>query len=106
ADVDRSLGAVELRVRFEEIERRADVSRGRRGSGRLVVPLPQPAPEPLAADGPGFAVLVDRNIDKGRAIGGVKQLPHQPCLVEHVGWQEFSSARGYPEGNCRWCQTA
>ena len=71
-DMDGPLRAVKLCARFQEIECRADVGGRRGGPGLLVVPLPQPTAKTLAADGPGFAVIVDWNIGKGGATGGMK----------------------------------
>src|SRR5262249_51601411 len=48
--------------------------RARGGPGRLVIALPQPKSKPLAADRPGFPVVVDQEISECRTSGGVEQL--------------------------------
>ena len=75
ADMDRPLGAVELRPRLEQIERRVE-----RRSARGVARSPRNSAAAArrrkrsAADRPGLAVTVDHEIGKGGAGGGVKQL--------------------------------
>ena len=54
---------------------RLTVSRcARRLPGRLAMAAAQPTVQPLAAYGPGFPVAIDRDVGKGGAGGGVKQL--------------------------------
>jgi hypothetical protein len=64
---------------------RLTVSRcARRLPGRLVMAAAQPTAQPLAAYGPGFPVAIDRDVGKGGAGGGVKQLARQPNRGEHI----------------------
>jgi hypothetical protein len=78
ADMDRAFGRVKLRPRFQQIELRGDNVRARNTSGGFVVTATQPAPETLAADGPGSPVTIDQEIGIGGAGGGVEGLAANP----------------------------
>jgi hypothetical protein len=65
ADVDPMLRTVELCPRFEQVERLADGRCARGLPGRRVTAAPQPTSKPFAADGPGFPVVIDRDVGKG-----------------------------------------
>src|SRR5262249_3169390 len=84
-EVNRPLRTVELCLRFEQIERRADRRRARGGPGQLVIASPQPKSKPLAADRPGFPVAVDHEISECRTSGGVEQLAARIDRGEHRG---------------------
>jgi hypothetical protein len=65
ANVDPMLRTVELCPRFEQVERRADGRCARGLPSRLVTAAPLPASKSFAADGPGFPVVIDRDVAKG-----------------------------------------
>ena len=48
------------------------VSQAAAHAGRFVMAPPQPTAKPFAADGPGFPVLIDRDIGEGGAAGRLK----------------------------------
>jgi len=50
----------------------AAVSQAAAHAGRFVMAPPQPTAKPFAADGPGFPVLIDRDIGEGGAAGRLK----------------------------------
>src|SRR6516164_850205 len=85
SEVNRPLRTVELCLRFDQIERRADRRGARGGPGRLVIASPQPKSKPFAADRPGFPVAVDQEISECRTSGGVEQLGARFDRGEHRG---------------------
>ena len=85
AGTDRPLGRVKLRAGFEQIERRPDGRRARRGPGRAVVAAPQPGSETFAANGPSFSVALCYEIGECDPAGSMKQLLTKHHNVEHIG---------------------
>ena len=73
SDVNRALRGVKLGARLKQIERRPDCLRARGASGLLIVSTSQPMSKLSAANGPGLAMAVDREIGEGGAVGVVKQ---------------------------------
>jgi hypothetical protein len=73
ADIDRPLGSIKLRARFELIERRPDRRRTRSAPGRLVVAAPQPGSETFAANRPSFSMAVCYEVGECDPAGSVKQ---------------------------------
>jgi hypothetical protein len=67
AEVDRALRSIELGARFEQIKNRSDRRRIQGLCGPLIVPTPQPSAKLPAANGPGFAMLVDLKVGVGDA---------------------------------------
>ena len=84
ADIDRALGSIKLRARFEEIERRPYHRRARSGPGRLVVAAPYPVSKMFAANGPSFSMALSYEIGECDPAGSVKQLLAENHLVQHV----------------------
>src|SRR5262249_21411465 len=99
ADVDRVLGSIKLRPRFQQIECGTDFRRARGLPGRLVIATPQPCPKPLAADRPRFSVAVDHDVGKGGAGGGVKQIITRPNVGEHVGGRQAGARVSTPSAS-------
>ena len=93
ADVDCPFRAVELRPRFEQVERRPDLRCARGLPGRLVIATAQPGPKPFAADRPGFSVALDDDIGKCGADSGVKQLLTPRDVDEHIARQALGCRR-------------
>ena len=83
ADIDRPLGTIKLRARFEQIERRPDHGPARCGPSRLVVASAQPGSETFAANGPSFSVSVCYEIGECNPLGSVKYLLTKRHLLEH-----------------------
>src|SRR6516225_10231472 len=83
ADIDRPLGSIKLRARFEQIERRSDRGPARHGPGGSVVAAPKPSSEPFAANGPSFSVAFCHEIGESGPARIVKQLLTERHLVEH-----------------------
>ena len=73
SDVNRALRGVKLGARLKQIERRPDCLRARGASGLLIVSTSQPMSKLSAANGPGLAMAIDREIGEGGAVGVVKQ---------------------------------
>src|SRR5215468_7306286 len=73
SDVNRAFRGVKLGARLKQIERRPDCLRARGASGLLIVSTSQPMSKLSAANGPGLAMAVDREIGEGGAVGVVKQ---------------------------------
>jgi hypothetical protein len=85
AGMDDPLGAIKLRMGFEQIERRAEHRRAGGGPSRAVIAAPHPGSETLAANGPSFSVAVRYEIGECDPGGSVKQLLTEHHLVEHIG---------------------
>ena len=72
--IDRPLGSVKLRARFEQIECRPD----HRGTccrpGRPVITVPHPVSETLAANGPRFPVAICYEVGISDPARSVKHL--------------------------------
>src|SRR5690349_849935 len=93
ADVDCSFRTIELRPRFEELERRPDLCCARSLPSSLVIAAPQERAKPLAPDGPGFSVAIELDVSKCGADRGVKQVLRSRDVDEHVARSVNSSCR-------------
>ena len=71
--MNRALRGVKLGARLEQIDRRPNYLHARSAASLLIVSTSQPVPKLPAANGPGFTMAVDREIDEGVAVGVVKQ---------------------------------
>ena len=71
-------------VRFDEIEKSRDGGRTESTPRALVVATPQPGPESLAANGPGFPVTLDPKVGECRTARRMKELGGPSSRNDHV----------------------
>src|SRR5262245_31995416 len=87
ANMDHSLGRIELGAGLEQIKGRSDRRRAQSLAGGRVMAAPQPGPEAFAADRPGFPVTVDAQICESDTRGGVEERELRFHPGEHVSDQ-------------------
>jgi hypothetical protein len=98
ADMDRSLGTIELRPCLEQIERGVERRCAQRVRGRLIVAAAQPGAKAWAAHRPGLTMPADCEVGISDAYRGVKQISVSRQIDKHLWGRPYAGVPSPPAG--------